>query len=282
MREHRFQIPLPGGKLKKVEILASFKRCCYLRRHLVRWGNFLGAWLLVGISLLGSNAQEKVDPSLNAELSQELRELYQAYQAVHGEKAIEKLVQLDARLRHLEPKLEGQRQLGIDEYPPCWRSDYSQMGLFFGYNGDLRYSGKLLVDAHQINPNSPFRKYTLFSEIFGDNRYTLGVMPNIKAAFQYEREFPAGPFIQQTDIVIADFFKDLYMVLRDRTPDYKYDCFKPYIEKRPIPEQLGRAKRIALKYYVRVLKREPTNELAFRFHAELTDGSINSWSYCAD
>jgi hypothetical protein len=44
----------------------------------------------------------------------------------------------------------------------------------------------------------------------------MGVMPDIKAAYAYETEFPNGPFIADVYRTIADFHKDLYMVLRDR------------------------------------------------------------------
>ena len=54
-------------------------------------------------------------------------------------------------------------------------------------------------------------------------------MPNVTAAFDYVTEFPAGPFAKQAWITIADFHKDLFMVIRDGERDYKWECFKPYI-----------------------------------------------------
>lgn len=83
----------------------------------------------------------------------------------------------------------------------------------------LRYDGTLLRQAHKLNPNSEYRRYTLFAEI-GWEAGSWG-MPDIKAAHRYEKEFPNGPFIEDVISIIARFYKDLYMVLRDRRSDYK-------------------------------------------------------------
>jgi hypothetical protein len=107
-------------------------------------------------------------------------------------------------------------------------------------------------------------------------------MPDIKAAYQYEREFPDGPFIEDTLSIIGDFNKDLYMVLRDDLNDYKYDCFKPHIDKSPRLGQTSRARRKAISYYEKVLSINPSNARAKRFLEEVNNGTIDGWSFCAD
>jgi hypothetical protein len=72
------------------------------------------------------------------------------------------------------------------------------IGLDIGHYSDaLGYSGKLLVEAHERNPNSPYRKYTLFTTILGEGTsHGLGEMPNISQAELYLKEFPNGPYVE--------------------------------------------------------------------------------------
>ncbi len=110
----------------------------------------------------------------------------------------------------------------------------------------------------------------------------LGEMPNIRAAYKYEREFPDGPFIEETLLIIAEFNKDLYMVLRDDHDDYKYDCFKPYINGSPRLTQMRRAQQKAMSYYEKVITINPTNAHARESLEEINNRTIKSWSFCAD
>lgn len=105
-------------------------------------------------------------------------------------------------------------------------------------------------------------------------------MPDIKAAFTYASEFPNGPFAKETFRIIADFHKDLFMVLRDKNQDYKYDCYKPYVTKQPIKTQKERAKRTALKYYR--LEIEPSNQEVNTFLHNVDNETVKAWSFCAD
>jgi hypothetical protein len=156
------------------------------------------------------------------------------------------------------------------------------MGVTSGYWDDLVYTGRLLVTAHQKSPGSALRAHTLFSTVFGETVHLLGVMPDIKAAYAYEAEFPNGPFITDVYRTIADFHKDLYMVLRDRLSDFKYECFAPYISDEPWPSQEDRARKSALEYYKRVLQLTPEDEHVRRLLQETTTGVVREWSFCGD
>ena len=47
-----------------------------------------------------------------------------------------------------------------------FKKEYELIGLSIGHYSDaIEYSGKLLYDAHKIDPNSPYRRYTLFSMV---------------------------------------------------------------------------------------------------------------------
>lgn len=216
------------------------------------------------------------------ELDRVLPQLHAEYVEIKKAPTVEKLVLLDGKIRRL---FGGWSECQTRDYDgkSFDHHQYAPMGLYIGYMEVLTYSGKLLADAHRMNPRSKYRKYTLYSTILSDHSPSdLGVMPNIKAAYQYAREFPTGPFIEDTLHIIADFHKDLFMVLRDNHRDYKYDCFKPYITKASYREQMSHAKSVAQSYYQKVLALNPNNNSARESLERINKGKINAWSFCAD
>jgi hypothetical protein len=157
------------------------------------------------------------------------------------------------------------------------------MGVAPAYGGALHYNGRLLVLAHRRAPRSPWRPYTLFATVFGETPdHGLGVMPDVRAARAYETEFPHGPFIRDVYRTLADFHKDLYMVLRDRLRDFKYDCFAPHITTSPRASQEARARAVAIDYYERGLRLAPADDDARTFVQETRAGTVRGWSFCAD
>src|SRR5262245_46455303 len=205
-----------------------------------------------------------------------MREIFLDFQRSADPSPVEVIVDIDGRIRAL---LESRPR-----YRPCpddsdiYDSQWARMGVELGYWVDLSYSGALLFEAHRRDPHTALRKYTLFSTVFGTTpHHGLGVMPNIEAAFKYESEFPDGPYISRTLMTIANFHKDLFMVFRDDHRDYKYDCFKPYIDGDPIADQRARAKRIALEYYGKVLDLDPSNENARTLLNEVERETVKAW-----
>lgn len=83
-------------------------------------------------------------------------------------------------------------------------------------------------------------------------------------------------------LTIAEFHKDLYMVLRDKHADYKYDCFAPYVTKANRAQQEARARTTAIDYYERILRLAPGDEEVRSILAETRAGTVRRWSYCAD
>ncbi len=209
-----------------------------------------------------------------------LPKAYREFKRSEAAPTVEELVAVDAHLRQLFRERP--------DYYPCedeehYRPEYADMGVHLGYWNNVVYSGKLLVDAHQLDPESGRRESTLFSTVMNVRpAHGLGEMPDIAAAFRYVEEFPDGSFAEDASVIIADFHKDLFMVLRANRRDYKYDCFKPYINRTPYSGQMKRAKKIAVSHYERVLAIEPSNARARKSLDEINDGTINSWSFCAD
>ena len=216
-----------------------------------------------------------------ARMQNGLRDVFRNFQQSDSPKTIEVLVDIDYRIRALLERRPRYRPCADDSgiYEPLWEN----IGVNLGYSVELAYSGLLLEKAHRAKPNSSLRRFTLFSTIFGTKPYNgLGVMPDIKAAFTYASEFPDGPFAKETFRVIADFHKDLFMVLRDNQSDYKYDCYKSYITKSPIQAQKQQARRIALAYYGKALEIDPTNEDLRALSNDVDSETVKVWSFCAD
>jgi hypothetical protein len=206
---------------------------------------------------------------------------YHRYQMEKSPKSLKLLVELDRDLRTLMKQRPEYRpcKADIDIYDPKWKA----IDVHLGYGEDFVYTGNLLYRAHQRLPHSPLRPHTLYSTIMGvTESHQLGLMPNIKAAFQYAKEFPRGPFIEETHWIIAGFYKDLFMVLRDMLQDYKYDCYKPYIDKSPLPKQAQRAQAKAIASYRTILKINPANAEAAKLLSEVQRGTVKAWSFCAD
>ena len=207
--------------------------------------------------------------------------VFRDFQLATVPRSLETLVSMDARIRALFGARPSYRPCGDDLqfYDARWR----QMGVEIGYWNSLSYSGQLLVEAHSREPHSALRPYTLFSTVFGVTpAHGLGVIPDVAAALAYAAEFPSGPFARETYRTIADFHKDLFMVLRDRRSDYKFKCYEKYIGSEPWQGQKDRAKRVALQYYRRLLDGFPGDDAARRFSDELAREVVKGWSFCAD
>jgi len=232
--------------------------------------------LLVLSPLAQCTGQVSVESTLNQLLLQ--------LEAVQKERTVENYVRLDSSLRAFVADMHRTLPYRQAQF---WKDQYSQLGLFIGhYSDEFGYSEKFLVDAHSLDPTSPFRQYTLYSTVMGVRTFHgLGEMPQLDSAFQYVREFPTGPFSKNVYLIIAGFYKDLYMVLRDGkegSAQYKYECFESYIDKSRIGEQRDRTQALAISYYEKVLKMDPTNAFVLEILPEVRAGTVTAWSYCAD
>lgn len=225
-------------------------------------------------------------------IQQRLDQLYAEYEQISNNPTIEKYIKLDGNLREFTRNMPGWR-FKVDKYEDFYKYDNERtlaLGLETGkYTQKLQYSGKFLVVAHEMDPRSGYRNYTFFSQIMGTRpSHGLGEMPNIRAAYQYTREFPDGPFVSETFLIIANFHKDLYMVIRDLSGsaprNHKHICFQPFVEKRPYAEQMDSNKKIAIRYYTKFTALNPDLEGGDTGYwiDQLKAGTVDIWSFCAD
>jgi hypothetical protein len=202
---------------------------------------------------------------------------------------VRRLVEMD---RELDAVVEKIRTAHGRDSARFWRKDYEAIGLYVGYYSEaLGYSGKLLVEAHRRNPNSPYRGYTLFTTIVGERTaHGLGVMPNLDQAYTYLEEFPDGPYAEHTYEILGFFYDDLFKVLKGLVGnaderDYKYDCFAPYITNGPYDAQMRSAGSAAIRHLKTAIGLNPRserNEYRHEVLRSIQSGHSQEWHWCAD
>jgi hypothetical protein len=237
--------------------------------------------LLILLAALFS-AQQSVLPLLD--LDRELDRLLQEYSAPGASRDVSRLVLIDAQLRTLVPHWDW------ESHPPAssqtYRDEYAQLGLRVNHYEPeaLEYSGKLLREAHAIDPRV-FRSHTLYSTLFHDDGESGYLAPDPDAARNYLREFPRGPFAIHANLVLANFYDDLFKFIRemaDGSAHETHDCYRPFVDKRPLAQQRREAQRTAIGYYERLTQLLPQSLIMRRSLAEMRSGETEGWYFCGD
>lgn len=221
--------------------------------------------------------------SYEARMEQMLRE----YRQIQVAPDVGKLVRLDDKMRDLIEEMQSEHRQSLG-----WDSKYAAVGVDQG-DGLLVYTGKMLAEAHRLNPNSPYRERTLCSKII--NHGGFGAMPDLKTVKVYLKEFPEGYCARDAQRNLATFYSDLYQVLVElQDPkyekDYKYECYAPYINKLPYAQQAQRAKKLSISHFKQALARMPQRRTIYwsdEFMRERLNGLISGevpdgWFWCTD
>lgn len=226
-------------------------------------------------------------------VAERLAAIHQQYLQARSGDDVRGLVTLDGSLRKLvlDPWNRDRTAYCMKGWLPAW----TELGLCEDRSTNrLVYSGKLLWEARRLDRSSLFRRFTLFSLVLGEQGdCSFGVMPDVEAAHRYLKQFPSGPFAEETTLILGYFYDDLYKVLRDlhegRPLYYKLDCYSQYVKDRDLIEQAAEAQRLSIEYYSRVLELragpkaewEETKDIR-RWLQEVTDGKARGWYFCAD
>lgn len=235
------------------------------------------AWLALALLLAGSS-QDSVSSSLSGILKE--------YEATRATPTVGDLVQLDRRLRELLPRINWEHRLPVSarSYDPRFSAIGVAPHLFD--RDSIGYSGRLLLEAHALDPRSTLRSHTLFSEVFGPAGEMSNEVPVAARAEGYLAEFPNGPFAVDATAALAHFYDDLFKVIRleesGRRVDYKHACYKPYLSGRPLHEQRLAAQEAGVKLYRRLVDLLPANPGVKQQLAALSTGTTSGWFYCAD
>lgn len=149
-----------------------------------------------------------------------------------------------------------------------WDAKFQEMGLSVGHYSDrLEYSEKIMAEAHQLNPHSKYRNYTLYTEIHGKGGEDLG-FPDVDKAQWYLKEFPSGPYATKVTAILAGFYHDLFAALRtiEEEPNIEernetYSCYDEYIAKHPEEANQEHARKLGILYFEKVVAATPLKDV---------------------
>jgi hypothetical protein len=213
-----------------------------------------------------------------ASVEKVLRLAHQQYLEAHADRDVAALARIDGDLRTVMAIRPFVKASVI-------RPGYDVLGLQpMVFEGELlAYDGKVLREAHAIDPDSSARAFTLFSTIFPKGEAYVDV-PDVAGARAYLREFPEGPFAAEVHLVLADFYDDLYKAVRagESLVDYKRACFRRFITSAPVQTQLESAQRKGLTHYRQGLALRPRDERARQAMQALETGTTTGWHFCTD
>jgi hypothetical protein len=232
-----------------------------------------------------------IPSSFLAQKSNELDAIYSEYVKAKETPSPESLVSLDGRLREYvrerhapydTMRSEIDAPLPLLDDASLHKREYEEMGLTIGHFSEwFEYTGKLLDEAHKLNPNSNLRPYTLYSEVVTarDN-----AQQEIDIANKYLREFPNGPFAARTNERLANYYKDLYVVLRDSTIPWQYclEFYRPLMDSRSKLDQMESSRKQAIAFCSQALALSPNDWRIRRLLQELRDGSIDGITNCSE
>jgi hypothetical protein len=214
----------------------------------------------------------------SASVETRLRQAHRQYIEARAARDVARLATIDGDLRAVMAIRPFVRATEL-------RHGYDDLGLAPAiFDVDfLHYSGKVLREAHAIDPHSSARPFTLFSTVFPKGEAYVDV-PDVIAARGYIREFPEGPFAAEVHFVLGDFYDDLYKAIRagEALINYKRACFGRFVTSAPIEDQLEAAQRTGLAHYRRGLALRPHDTRALHAMHALETATTNSWHFCAD
>lgn len=170
-----------------------------------------------------------------------------------------------------------------------WKEKYQTIGVGVGhYSESLEYSGKLLAEARVLDSALLHGAYTHYANVYQGRRSFTGSwgMPNLAGALFYAKAFPKGPFIEDTLIILGNFYDDLYKALKELAQGYKHDCFSKYMARERLDEQREFARKTAIRYYTSVLDlgtgNTASNQAIKNWKINLESKMSFGWHFCAD
>jgi len=225
------------------------------------------------------------DTGLITSSDRALAEFERAYRTAVAAKDIGALVALDREVQAWVRRLTDSLAVAVpaDSASPTFtaRSDLLGVGPNGFDAGDGSYDGRILLKAHALDPNSPWRAHTLWSQVFKDDQ--IGP-PDLAVVRQYLREFPSGPFAADAAVMAGTLYHDLFMTLRDTTETGSGSlCVDHLITTAPRPVQIALARDSALAYLDLALRLAPSRGLGRDARKRVAEGAEPGWLYhCPD
>lgn len=221
-------------------------------------------------------------------LKDTLEHIYSEYSALSGKPdEAEKLFLLDRKISKTVKEIVAYYPFSFSY--AFWDKKYQKIGLYIGhYSEQLDYSEKLLAVAHKVNPNSPYRKFTLFSAIFPEDfgSDANNELPVVEQANLYLTEFPSGPYAGRVHGLLANFYHGLYNAIRYKD---ELGCFEEYINNHPEKIELKYVQLSGVYHYEKVISSRGKNanrewlESYITHYKNLQNGVLGGGSqWCTD
>ena len=202
-------------------------------------------------------------------LKDTLELIFNEYSALSGKPdEAEKLFLLDREISKTVKEIVAYYPFSLSY--AFWDIKYLQIGLYIGhFSEQLDYSEKLLAVAHKVNPNSLYRKFTLFSAIFPEDfgSDVNNEMPDVEQANLYLREFKNGPYAGRVHGLLANFYHGLYNAIRYKDEE---GCFEEYIKNHPDKLELKYVQLSGIYHYEKVISSEGKNANREWFESYIT------------
>jgi hypothetical protein len=239
--------------------------------------------LLISLFALGfggfpARSETEIDwfNAMSCPVSDQLDRAYAAYTEHSTSREISALVSLDAYLRSV---LAGPTPYGVPLWPAvCAKPKYLSFGFYVEHFCQCAiYDGKILRDAHAIDPDSEHRSATLYSTVERGSH---------NAAGRYLSAFPHGPFAPHAHRILGGFYSDLFQLTRDelagRERDYKWDCYATELDGRSLGQQKQEFQSRGIEHFLKALARDPEHRKTKIWLRELQAGTIDEWHGCHD
>ncbi len=210
-------------------------------------------------------------------ISDQLDRALAAYTEHSTKRKVDALVSLDAYLRSF---LADPTPYGFESWPVvCANPKFLSFGFYVEHFCQCPiYNGKVLRDAHAIDPYSQYRSATLYSTVEQPGRR--------EAAARYVGEFPEGPFAPHAHRILAGFYSDLFQLTRNelagRERGYKWDCYATELDGRPLGQQKQEFQSKGVEHLLKALARDPEHRETKVWLRELQAGTILAWHDCHD
>jgi hypothetical protein len=255
-------------------------KASYLVRSGYRYGWVKAAVLATMKIEASDNPRFDCCAEAKAKVRDDLTEVHRQRSGLGASPTVEQLVSLDARIRKIIADREECWSEGGDV--PLDDSKGDALGLSIGhYTGDFDYNGKLLREAHAIDPKSPSRPITLYSTVERAGESGGVDLPDFRAAKAYLREFPKGPFAADAALKLAGAYKDAYLA---RHCDQHLDCVADQLDDlkdKPSKEQEAQAEKMADSYLKQAIRLRPADQELREWRDDWRE-CPPGYTFCAD
>lgn len=222
--------------------------------------HLLVGWLLICFAAYGGT------PIKSNHYQVKLDQMMIKYHAIPTTKDVAPLVALNREISNLVSKAPFEEALDIQLRPEHYEIG---LGIGVGEHIPIYYQGFLLIEAHKRNPYSPFREDTLFAVAIRDSEPN-DTSVDLQPLYAYLKEYPQGSHAASVYFALANYYRDLYLVLRGLVNkdqgqgEMAVSCYRSLISMEPYPVQMRKARILSIQNFEKALKLSSDSSKAWK------------------